>query len=334
MTFSKSVLRVLFSAWIVTVLVSQNSQAFDARTVGPLQKNPYNRQELIVRSNTGALNIRHPRSGQYMSRYIPYYGQTFYQAMKTRSVNSKIRNTLRSILNFPHVSQPGQLDQIVQRCPPPPNDKNCYQQTPLGYERARLFLMGYFYLVQQDNGQYAIKEAYCNKLYGQSEFKGNSGPRPNFVPDNRVINVEHTWPQSRFTGRHSQEAQKSDLHHLFPTDSQLNAIRGNHPFGEVVKDSASLKCGQSRFGVSESIRGPTFEPPDVHKGHVARALLYFALRYDMSIEPNQEANLKAWHKQYPVDAEELLRNDEIYKVQGNRNPFIDHPELVDTIQDF
>lgn len=332
MTFSKSALRVLFGVLITTVFISQNSYALDARTVGQLQKNPYNQPQLIIRSNTGSLNIRNPRNGQYMSRYIPYYGQAFYQAMKSRSANTAMRNTLRSILNYPHVSQAGQLDQIVERCPPPPNDKNCYQQTPLGYERARLFLMGYFYLVQQDNGQYAIKEAYCNKLYGQSEFKGN-GPRPNYVPDNKVINVEHTWPQSRFTGKHSQEAQKSDLHHLFPTDSQLNAIRGNHPFGEVVKDSTNLKCGQSRFGASESIRGPTFEPPENHKGHVARALLYFALRYDMNIEPNQEAYIRAWHKQYPVDSEELLRNDEIYKVQGNRNPFIDHPELVDTIQD-
>lgn len=329
-TFTKSILNSLFGFVTLIAFVGQSSWALTAG--GPLQRNPYSQPQLITRSAAGALNIRDPKTGGYMSRYIPYYTSSVYQAMKTRSVGTNIRNTLRTVLNYAHVSHAGQLDTLVERCPV--GDKNCYQQTPLGYERARLFLMGYFYLVQVGNS-YAIKEAYCNKLYGPEEFKSNGqAPRPNYVPDNRVINVEHTWPQSRFTGRYPQEAQKSDLHHLYPTDSQLNGIRGNHPFAEVVKDSINLKCGQSRFGTSDSVRGPTFEPPDVHKGHVARALFYFALRYDMKIEPGQEANLRAWHKQFPVDAEELLRNDEIYKVQGNRNPFIDHPELIDTIPDF
>lgn len=332
MTFNKSVFRNRFSVLALVVLVAQSSWALDS-FVGPLQRNPYSQRGIVTRTQTGSLNIRNPKTGTYMSRYIPYYTQSVYQAMKTRSVDNEMRNVLRTVLNYPHVAHPGQLDTLAQTCMP--NDKTCYQQTPLGYERARLFLMGYFYLVQTSNNQYAIKEAYCNKLYGPDEFRGKgNGPRPNFVPDNKVINVEHTWPQSRFTGKYPTETQKSDLHHLFPTDSQLNAIRGNYPFGEVAKDSASLKCGQSRFGVSESIRGPTFEPPENHKGHVARALMYFALRYDMVIDPNQEANLRNWHKQFPVDDEELLRNDEIYKVQGNRNPFIDHPELVDTIRDF
>jgi hypothetical protein len=265
-----------------------------------------------------------------MSRYVPYYSAGLYQAMKIRSVDKNMRAVLKSILTNSHIAQPGQLDKIVQRCPT--GDKNCYAQVSVGYERARLFLMGYFYLVKVGS-QYAIKEAYCNKLYGADEFRGKGMPRPEFIPDNTVINVEHTWPQSKFTGRYPADIQKADLHHLYPTDSKLNAIRGNYPFGEVVKDSASLKCGQSRFGMSESIHGPTFEPPDNHKGHVARALFYFALRYDTQIPANEEATLRAWHKQFPVDAEELLRNDEIFKVQGNRNPFIDHPELVDSISD-
>lgn len=329
-TLAKSVLKNIFGVVTLIALTTHSASAIVAG--GPLQRNPYAQPQLITRSASGALNIRNPKTGGYMSRYIPYYTSSVYSAMKSRAVGTDMRNTLRQVLNYAHVSRPGQLDTLVDRCPP--GDKNCYQQTPLGYDRARLFLMGYFYLVQVGN-QYAIKEAYCNKLYGPDEFKGSKqSPRPNYVPDNRVINVEHTWPQSRFTGKYPQETQKSDLHHLFPTDSQLNGIRSSYPFGEVVKDKENLKCGQSRFGTSDSIRGPTFEPPDVHKGHVARALLYFALRYDMKIEPAQEASLRIWHKQFPVDAEELLRNDEIYKVQGNRNPFIDHPELVDTIADF
>lgn len=305
-----------------------DSQSF----VGPLQKNPYNQPNLISRNSSGQLSIRNPRTGQMMSRYIPYYSQAMYQAMRQRSTDLQLRNTLRTILMSAHTSHPGQMDTLSEKCLT--GDKSCYQQTPVGYERARLFLMGYFYLVQVNN-QYAIKEAYCNKLYGPSEFKKSKQiPRPQYVPDNTVINVEHTWPQSKFTGKFPQETQKSDLHHLYPTDSQLNGIRSSYPFGEVDKDSETLKCGQSRFGINSVARGPVFEPPDAHKGHVARALFYFALRYDMTLDPVQEAALRAWHQQFPVDAEELHRNDEIYKVQGNRNPFIDHPELISSIKDF
>lgn len=323
---------VLYFSSIV-IFLSATAHGYDNQSfVGPLQRNPYVQPNLIGReAASGRLSIRNPKTGQMMSRYIPYYSAYLYQAMKMRATDESIKTTLRSILENAHVATTGQMDTIISRCPV--GSKNCYVQTPLGYDRARLFLMGFFYLVKVDN-QYAIKEAYCNKLYGPADFKGNQTPRPNYVPDSRVINVEHTWPQSRFTGKYAAEIQKSDLHHLYPTDSQLNGIRSSYPFGEVDKDSSSLKCGQSRFGINTQSRGPVFEPPDAHKGHVARALFYFALRYDTKIDPIQEAVLKSWHQLFPVDAEELLRNDEIYKVQGNRNPFIDHPELVSSIQDF
>jgi endonuclease I len=77
-----------------------------------------------------------------------------------------------------------------------------------------------------------------------------------------------------------------------------------------------------------------FEPPETHKGNVARSLFYFSIRYGLRISPEEEAYLKMWNKQDPVDQEEMIRNNEIYKTQGSRNPFVDHPELADRIQDF
>lgn len=325
--------KVLKRITILTILVaSQFGFALDSvNFVGPLQKNPYRQPNVIARSATnGALNVRNPQTGQYMSRYIPYYSQYLYTAMKSRMTDVSLRQVLRSILLNPHQAHAGQMDTIVEKCVT--GDKSCYQTLTLGYDRARIFLMGYFYLVKVNN-QYAIKEMYCNKLYGPAEFRGKRIPKPETVPDNTVINVEHTWPQSRFTGSYPKETQKSDLHHLFPTDSQLNGIRSNYPLGEVQSETGGpLKCGKSKFG--SGARGQTFEPPDEHKGHAARALFYFAIRYDMTIDPVQEATLRSWHQEHPVDAEELLRNDEIFKVQGNRNPFIDHPELVSSIKDF
>lgn len=202
----------------------------------------------------------------------------------------------------------------------------------VGYKQARIELLGRISLEKDSSGSYVIHDVYCEELYGSSRFKGGGGPAPGRIPDDRVLNTEHTWPQSRFGGS-SRDTQKSDLHHLFPSDSQLNAVRGNHPFGEVSRNPQVLKCPISKAGYNTQGEF-VFEPPEAHRGNVARALFYFAVRYDMSIDATQEQILKKWNQQDPVDSDETLRNDEIEKVQGNRNPFIDNPELADRISNF
>lgn len=264
------------------------------------------------------------------SRAIPYYGGNFYTQVSNGTENEQLKVAIKTVLRSYHVKKDNQMDQVVASCPS--GGKDCYSHVAIGYGRARQFLMGFFYLVQQGN-DYGIREVYCDRIYDKSDFRGGRGPGPNIVPDNTVINVEHTWPQSKFSGRFDKETQKSDLHHLFPSDSKVNGVRGNYWFGEVTREKGKLPCSASHFGDGDGVSN-IFEPPDDHKGLVARALFYFSLRYDLAIPANQEVTLKKWHNENPVTDEELSRNDEIYKVQGNRNPFIDHPELVDSISDF
>jgi deoxyribonuclease I len=176
---------------------------------------------------------------------------------------------------------------------------------------------------QKGNG-YVITDVYCQKEYNV--------PGPGKMPNNSMLNVEHTWPQSQFGGS-GKGLQKSDMHHLFASDSKLNSDRGSLPFGTVLQEKKALKCPVSRVGYDSSGR-TVFEPPTDHKGNVARALFYFAARYSMKIDPVQEAALKEWNHEDPVDEAEILRNDEIENIQGNRNPFIDKPELADAIADF
>jgi len=257
-----------------------------------------------------------------------YYGREFYESIRSGLKNEALKQVLHSILSQVHSKGPEDaFDQVGQGCV-----KSCYQHISIGYHKARIFLMGNFYLSKQ-NGEYAVKDVYCEKLIPESEFRGHK-PGPNQLPDNRVINAEHTWPQSKFTGKFSKEMQKSDLHHLFPTDSEMNSTRSSYPFGEVVQDSQELKCREARLGSVIESRGIYFEPPDSHKGNVARALFYFSVRYRLNIDPIQEKYLRSWHLKDTPDDEELRRNEEIHALQGNRNPFIDHPELVDLIFDF
>ncbi len=260
-----------------------------------------------------------------------YYGASFYSSVLHTAHDEKLKLELKTVLKSAHVRADGELDSLKQSCE---SQKNCTVQTSIGYEGARRFLFGKFYLVPIDSSNYGIKEMYCDRIYQGPDFNKGQKPGPGVVPDNTVINVEHTWPQSRFNRRYPKDIQKADLHHLFPTDSQMNATRGNHIFGVVNKDDQHVKCSASRSGQGSGGSQTIFEPPDRHKGHVARALFYFSVRYDLAISPEEEVVLKNWDQHFPVDDEERLRNEEIYKLQNNRNPFIDHPELSLDITDF
>jgi endonuclease I len=147
--------------------------------------------------------------------------------------------------------------------------------------------------------------------------------RMDFLEASLPFNCEHVVPQSWFR---KMEPMRGDLHHLFACESGCNSFRGNTPyfdfpdFEEVVRN----QCGKREEHKFE---------PGSGKGTVARATLYFLLRYPGEInrtakEYTQDriTTLLKWHKDFPVDDYERHRNQAIYAQQGNRNPFIDHPK--------
>ena len=164
-----------------------------------------------------------------------------------------------------------------------------------------------------------------------------------------VFSREHTWCYSWMPTHGSTSTNEySDYHHLFPAhQNKANAVRSNHPLGEVVNVSSTFIDG--KYGTD--IDGDNvYEPRDAQKGDAARALLYMSLKYDgldgldwdfnwlngtklpsLSEGDQSLETLLAWHAQDPPDAWEIARNDHIYNLQGNRNPFIDHPEYTDYI---
>lgn len=195
------------------------------------------------------------------------------------------------------------------------------------YSQARKFVMQKLHL-NKDNWGYYVKDVYCNK-------RERRKIGPNKMPAHTLINVEHTWPQSKFNKSKTKSIQKADLHHLYPTNAIANSTRGNHNFGDVrYGDTVNSGCRFSRFGQMSSGDSLVFEPPKEHKGNVARALFYFSVRYDIDIPEFEEKVLLRWHRNDPVDQEERLRNEAIAKIQGNRNPFIDRPYNAELMMDF
>ncbi len=194
----------------------------------------------------------------------------------------------------------------------------------LSYSAARHFMFTQIHLRQDPRGGYYIKDVYCQKVVYVNR---------NSIPANNVVNCEHTWPRSKFNSSQSFSVQEADLHHLYPSDSRANSMRGNHHFTDFRYDSPIPDCATSSFGHND--RGQSsFEPPDNHKGNVARALFYFSIRYDIAIPADEEAHLRRWNVLDPVDQMELRRNNLVQQAQGNRNPFIDNPSLADEIADF
>lgn len=129
-------------------------------------------------------------------------------------------------------------------------------------------------------------------------------------------NKEHVWPRSKLPN----STAESDIHNLRASNVQVNSSRGNMPF----RDSS---------GSYKSISGGWY-PGDEHIGDVARIVLYMHLRWNIAITSSSIGDLSmflAWHLEDPVSDFERNRNEVIYQNQKNRNPFIDHPELVSMV---
>lgn len=267
-----------------------------------------------------------------LTKQIPYYGSEFYSHVAAGKRDKALIQELQDILESRHQRNSGAPDSVNANCDTAGSD--CYSHQPIGYSAARRVLMGQIHL-SGSPGNYAVRDVYCEKEFTNRDFGGSDQVGPGKTPQDSIINTEHTWPQSRFNRSFSKDTQKSDLHHLYPTHSQMNSIRGNHKFAEVDVPDRPLPCSNSsKFGTVQGRSEDYFEPPNAHKGNVARALFYFSVRYHIEIDPTEEAFLRKWHRQDPADTFEQERNETIYKVQGNRNPFIDHPELVEEISDF
>jgi endonuclease I len=172
-----------------------------------------------------------------------------------------------------------------------------------------------------------------------------------------VYNREHSFPNSWFGGSQSHIAY-ADLNHLYPTDGYVNNRRANYCFGENNGESYKSNGGFSKLGnctYSGSGAVKCFEPNDIYKGDFARTYFYMVTCYENEITSNDWNNgkthtldgnkypglqewqlnmLMEWAAKDPVDQpieKETPRNNVVYGIQGNRNPFIDYPGLEEYI---
>lgn len=172
---------------------------------------------------------------------------------------------------------------------------------------------------------------------------------PFYAPSFRGLNREHSFPKSWWGGSTSVSAYV-DLNHLYPSEMKANTAKSNYPLGEVDMSKASFDNGICYVG--PGLRGQgggaskVFEPNDEYKGDFARTYFYMVTcyqnlswKYTYMLEQNTYPTLSPWavtllmkwHREDPVSQKEIDRNEVVYGIQGNRNPFIDMPELAEYI---
>ena len=167
-------------------------------------------------------------------------------------------------------------------------------------------------------------------------------------------NKEHSVPKSWFN---SGSPMYSDMIHVIPTDARVNNLRGNEAYGETASRSDEISqssvalghLGTSSFSGFSGI-GKVYEPDDRYKGDIARIYFYMVTCYinknfttDNGAKMFNYTNstnyltdysvalLMKWHRQDPVSYKEIARNDSVFACQGNRNPFVDFPDLAEYI---
>ena len=195
-----------------------------------------------------------------------------------------------------------------------------------------------------------VMEFYSQTSIDKAWGKGNQG----------TWNREHVWCKSLSNDVWNESYGGSDMHHIRPVESGLNSARNNSPYGEVVCSSANALYYEDSNNNPVALGGhkenDVFEPLDNVKGDVARIIFYLYTHYndysnvggttngsggkfgdlDFSfiVDGSEEQaieTLLAWNELDPVSQQEEDRNEAVASYQGNRNPFIDHPEYADYI---
>lgn len=182
------------------------------------------------------------------------------------------------------------------------------------------------------------------------EYTFGSDQCGSYSGENSCYNREHSFPKSWFG---DVAPMNVDIFHLYPTDGYVNGKRSNYPYGTVGTPTWTSLNG-SKLGPCSApgYTGIVFEPINDYKGDFARTYFYMVTRYEnvvVSWNSNSEAQptlngttfpcfdtwilniLLAWNAADPVSTKEIARNNAVYAIQHNRNPYIDHPEYVNLV---
>ena len=194
--------------------------------------------------------------------------------------------------------------------------------------------------------QYNYNEVAANifwqQLYGEGGWTlycGLKFNRPSISEDSITLTIEHIYPTSRMISalgcnsrsqcyeqkKNMFSVMEADLHNLYPVRLDLSNSLYNSEFGEIEGDD--WRVGDCDFERKNGI----VQPRSLARGNVARSIFYMYDRYNLPLKKDTLEILKRWNMEDPPSQQEIVRNDRIEKIQGNRNPYIDDPTLANKL---
>jgi deoxyribonuclease-1 len=183
---------------------------------------------------------------------------------------------------------------------------------------------------------------FWNELYsngGWSLYCGYRFDPAAALTEDRLFVIEQVYPvswmlssmecnsrrQCRLDEKSRFTRMEADMHNLYPVWQEVDVARRDTLFGMVEgEDWRYDNCDFERhLGVSE--------PRPIARGNIARAIFYMHTQYGVSVAKSMLEELKRWNRFDPPSKQEMLRNNLIEEIQGNRNPYIDNPALAEQI---
>lgn len=199
-----------------------------------------------------------------------------------------------------------ELAEAIRKCN---KATNLYYKDWTRYERAD----------EAENDSSSIISIYTRHTIGKKNHVSSSY-------DWNLWNREHIFTQTAFPD------SSEDTHNIFACEGEINYERGNKKFGDLSSVTTTVKIGEHVTDCKST--STYFEPCDEAKGEVARACLYVATTYPdyklTGIFQSVALCLK-WHAEHPVTNREIYRNNKVHSIQGNRNPFVDHPSYANKL---
>ena len=194
----------------------------------------------------------------------------------------------------------------------------------------------------------SYKNTVLSTLELQDTIAGKTFVQCVYSGEKKIVEVPFDWTKAGYSREHTYAhswmpshsadnpllPEYSDLHNLYPTNlEKANTVRNNFPLGEVTgKVLYTYLEGKLGYYDGSQI---VYEPRDAHKGNAARAMMYMSIAYNSQNSHNwsfpsvqSQETIKKWHFLDPPDNYEIARQEYIYWLQGNRNPFIDHPHYA------
>lgn len=190
---------------------------------------------------------------------------------------------------------------------------------------------------------YVAQDMFWNQLYEGGSWTLYCGFRfeqDRTSPEGYPIAIDHVYATEWMfdyldcgsrSGCYSRDSElfgrmESDLHNLYPAWTDITIHRAGRLFGD-------LDGAESRFdGCDVKWKASLIEPRDISKGNIARSIFYMHTRYSAPVPGNIMEILKQWNREDPPSDQEKTRNNRIQQLQGQRNPYIDKPELADSLQ--